>query len=318
MDFIEEANGKLLSRLWSSNEEKRELRLTFLADLARIMLTLSSVKFDAIGSVRFSDDGFLSLTNRPLHFRLQQLENKGVPLDIPRSRVYKDTAPYFSDLLACHAQRVRHQRNAITNRADAQSHFAVQCAMQALMPKFSRRDSSEGPFYFRLTDVHPNNVLVDDSGQIKCLIDLEWAVVHPLEFIHPPVWLTGRKVNELVGPDLDQYTLSLHEFLDVFNDTERAFGNAWDTRPLFTNALRRNWESKAFFYFQGLENPNTCGTLFFQHILPHLKINVHGERLSSFLEAWASLWGHDREAVTQDRLQDRASYMDELRERGIQ
>lgn len=318
MEFIEEIDGQPLSRYWSTDPDKRDLRTTFLADLSRIMLSLSSVKFNDIGSLRFCDNGFLSLSNRPLHFRLQQLENRLVPSGIPRSRTYQDARAYFVDLMGCHEKRIRFQRNSIKDRADAEMHFAVQAAMRAVIPHFSRESSSHGPFFFHLTDVHPNNVMVDETGHIKCLIDLEWAVVHPLEFIHPPVWLTGQKVDQLEGSNLQEYEMFLHEFLDIFEKEESALTDPPKKVTLFTNTLRRCWDSGAFFYFQGMENPKTCCTLFLQHILPRLDAGIDSERQMSLMKAWSLLWSVGREEVIRDRLEDRAAYLRELQDLFLQ
>nr|POE72963.1 hypothetical protein CFP56_30902 [Quercus suber] len=318
MEFIEETDGQLLSKYWSTDADMQDLRSTFLTDLSRIMLTLSTIKFDNIGSLTFNDDGFLTLSNRPLHFRLHQLENRGVPRSIPKSKTYQDANSYFTDLIMYHENRLRYQRNAIQDRSDAEIQFAVQTAMRAILPQFSDENCNNGPFFFRLTDVHPNIVMVDKTGHITCLIDLEWAVVHPLEFIHPPVWLTNQKVDRLVGPVSKAYELALYEFLAIFEKEERTFTSAGNQDLFFTNILRRNWESGAFFYFQGLENPKTCCTLFLQHILPRLKPGIDRAQQSDLMKAWALSWGLDGQDVIRDRLEDRAAYMQELEELFVQ
>ena len=65
--------------------------MIFLRDLSNIILSLAQHPFPKIGSLIITNDGFLQLYNRPLTFRLQQLENKGIPTGIDRSNIYFST-----------------------------------------------------------------------------------------------------------------------------------------------------------------------------------------------------------------------------------
>ena len=45
--------------------------------------------------------------------------------------------------------------------------------MKALLPYFSNKELREGPFLYRLTDLHPSNIFVDSDWNVKFVIDLE-------------------------------------------------------------------------------------------------------------------------------------------------
>jgi hypothetical protein len=56
-----------------------------------------------------------------MNFRLQQLENKGVPTDIDRNTTYSNTKVDFSSLLSYHDNRILHQANAILSQSDGET-----------------------------------------------------------------------------------------------------------------------------------------------------------------------------------------------------
>lgn len=115
---------------------------------------------------------------------------------------------YFSDLLSCHDSRIQAQANSIRDHLDGEAQLSVLADTRALIPYFTSPEHRYGSFVFTLTDLHPNNIFVDANWHIKCLIDLEWSCVRPLEMtLLPPVWFAGRKVDELTkGGYLDAYT----------------------------------------------------------------------------------------------------------------
>ncbi|KAF2804498.1 uncharacterized protein BDZ99DRAFT_397976, partial [Mytilinidion resinicola] len=85
-------------------------------------------------SLTIDDRGFLLLSNRPLTFRLHQLENKGIPIDIRRPTTYAPVEAYFLDLLSCHDRRIQHQANSIRDQSDGETQLSVPAAMRALLP----------------------------------------------------------------------------------------------------------------------------------------------------------------------------------------
>ena len=269
MDYIEPNQGKLLSEYWTDNSHEKERRMNFLRDLSYIMLSLAQFPFPKIGSLTITDNGLLQLYNRPLTFRLQQLENKGIPIGIRRTSTYFSTDSYLLDLLSCHNSRIKHQ--AICNEADGKTQLSVLAAMKAILPQFISGDHRYGPFVFTLTDVHPNNIFVDKDWRIKSIIDLEWACVKPIDMVLPPVWFTGRKVDELPkGYHLDNYIILLDEFFDCFQKEERLhFSKA--SKFLSTQSMKNSWYSGSFWYFHALDNPKVIQSLYFQHIKPRFE-----------------------------------------------
>lgn len=97
--------------LSESCEEKRQdksRRTNLFRDLSRMILLLGRILLARIGSFTLDDTGMLSLTNRPLTLRLQELENGGIPIYITRGNTYTTVEPYILDLLVFHDSRLRY------------------------------------------------------------------------------------------------------------------------------------------------------------------------------------------------------------------
>ena len=269
IDFIEDSQGTLLSKLWTTSAHEQRRRWNFFKDLSRVMLTLARIPFELIGSLTIDDAGYIQLKNRPLTFRLHQMENEGIPLAIKRDFTYSCTKHYFSDLLSCHESRIRHQNNSIIHLEDGETKLSCLAAIRALISHVINHNLENGPFVLTLTDIHPNNVFVDKDWNITCLIDLEWACVRPLEMILPPIWLTGKRVDEMPRGDiLDAYNHLLKEFFICFEEEERKAFNQ-KVSLLAMKSIRDCWHNGKIWYFHALDNPKVLVNLFFQHIRQH-------------------------------------------------
>ncbi|KAG0153896.1 hypothetical protein PDIDSM_1275 [Penicillium digitatum] len=212
MDYIGNSDVQMLSETWDEYRHQRDKRTNLFKGLSRIMLSLSRVPLPRIGSWTLDSNGALRLSNRPLTLRLHQLENGGISTNIGRSLTYSAAEAYYLDLLSCHDSRIRNQPNSVSDADDGRAQMARLTMMKALIPHFSKREHREGPFFYRLTDLHPSNIFVDSQWNVKFVIDLEWACSLPAETLHPPYWLTGRSVDELTGEHLEEFREAYEEF----------------------------------------------------------------------------------------------------------
>ena len=277
---------------------------------------MARVPFPRIGSLVLDHRGVVRLENRPLNFRLQQLENKNVPTDIDRDATFTSTEVYFSSLLSCHDNRILHQANSILSQSDGQTQLAVLAAMRALVPHYATRRFRHGPFFFNLIDIHPNNVFVDADWRIKYLIDLEWACIRPVEMLLAPVWVTGKRVDQLPpGEHLDTYHTILEEFFDAF-DQEQSLLPIMQRNDvsLTTKIMREAFETGHFWFFHALDNPKVACDLFFQHILPIFAGSVSEESAARFKGCLAELWNRDSKDIIERKLRDRELYERKLRD----
>lgn len=88
IEYIEEEQGEMLSNIWPEKQVDPKLRANFFRDLSRILLRITRIPLPTIGSFIIDHGGFLRLTNRPLSFEIQDLENEGIPTDIARDYTY--------------------------------------------------------------------------------------------------------------------------------------------------------------------------------------------------------------------------------------
>lgn len=306
IDFIEEADGKMLSDDWDDKyEENKELRMNLFRNLARISLTLSRKSLPSIGSFTIDDDGVLLLKNRPLVADSTMLENERIPLDIPRDRVYSTVDSYVNDLLFIQDSYLRHQPNALNCVADCVTQMSALSVMRALSSRFFDRSRNHGPFYLDLTDLHASNILIDKNWNIKCLIDLEWAVSCPLEFMQPPYWLTRETVDQIT---VDKYKERHEEFVEMFEAEEAKMYPA-HTAP-FTSTMKNTWETGAFWYILGLKSPSGLSALFYKQIQPQFSKIDNGE-LQFFLTNYR-YWTLNAPAFLKAKVEEKKKYNERL------
>ncbi|PWY93952.1 hypothetical protein BO94DRAFT_612638 [Aspergillus sclerotioniger CBS 115572] len=268
MDYVGGPDLQMLSETWDRDRHHQEKRKNLFRGLSRIMLSMSQTPLPRIGSWTMDSHGVLQLSNRPLGLRLHQLENGGIPTNINRRLTYATADAYYLDSLLT--------------------------IMRALLPHFSNREFREGPFFYRLTDLHPSNIFVDTDWNIKCVIDLEWACSLPAETLRPPYWLTGRSVDDLTDEHLEEFARA-HEFVEVFEEEEKLVPPINDDHSYRTNLMRRGWQIGNFWYFQALDSPKGLYNLFEQHIHPIFASNTSVG--SHFSRIVSDYWAADVEAV---------------------
>ncbi|KAL4915420.1 hypothetical protein BDW62DRAFT_125300 [Aspergillus aurantiobrunneus] len=183
----------------------------FLRHLAEIMLALSTTSFPQIGSLTFGNKRVVELTNRPLTPSLVSWDDAAIAT-IPRHQTFQDVETYIVSLLDSYDEHLRHQPNAIRDEADGRAQMAALVLMRALLHQFVSKQYHKGPFTLALTELSPDNIIVDDEGRIVSLIDLDWACSLPVEMLKPPYWLPGVQPHGY--PEL------IDDFLEIFKGLE--------------------------------------------------------------------------------------------------
>ncbi|OAL73163.1 hypothetical protein A7D00_2936 [Trichophyton violaceum] len=98
IEYIEPKQGTMLSNTWQTHSNNTALRTTLFRSLARILLSFARVPLPCIGSFTIDNNGFISLSNRPLTLEIQELENEQIPIDIPRDYTYQTSDSYITDI----------------------------------------------------------------------------------------------------------------------------------------------------------------------------------------------------------------------------
>ncbi|KAL9101741.1 MAG: hypothetical protein Q9163_003039 [Psora crenata] len=311
IDYIEETEGTMLSDSWEAVRGDKRRRINLFQSLARIMLSLGRIPLSRIGSFTIDDAGVLSLTNRPLTVRLQQLENEGIPTyHIDRNLTYTTSEPYVLDLVALHDNRLVEQPNSIYDEVDCREQMTALNCVRSILPRFVNRDLRHGPFPFTLTDFHASNIFVNGDGCIRRVIDLEWACTKPMELYHPPYWMTGRGIDMLEGEHLDAFDTLREEFMDVFEAEERLLQPSDEQKVLRSHTMRAGWDNRGFFFFHALESPRGFLNIFRQHIQPlfapsHVTSTTPNEYISPY-------WTINADEFVARKMKDKENYEAQL------
>lgn len=304
------SQGNMLSKTWNALRYDKTRRSNLFHSLARIILSLNKSPLPCIGSFTLNNQGYITLTNRPLTLRLQSLENEGIRSAIKKNSTYSSVDLYLLDLLACHDNRILYQPNPIHDRSDGERQLAAITTMRAILPHFIDRSYRHGPFVFTLTDLHQSNIFVDDEWHITGLIDLEWACSLPIELQSPPYWVTGRSIDDIEhGEPLETFSQIITEYLDAFEQEERdVVGEALYQTPI----MKKCWETGSFWYFQAVESPKGLYRVFNEHIQrlfcpEHCKMRIFDQVVAPYWKAGAA-------DVIERKMKDEEKYKDRLRD----
>jgi hypothetical protein len=147
----------------------------------------------------------------------------GIATGIPRHRTYTQVESYLSDLLSLQDNKIRHQPNAMHDEADGKMQFAALTALRATMHHFIRPEYRDGPFFLHLTDLHKQNIFVDQDWNIQTITDLEWAHTLPSQMQLPPYWLSSRKSVDSLKDQaaISDYETILEEYWAIYEAEER-------------------------------------------------------------------------------------------------
>ncbi|KAJ5930962.1 hypothetical protein N7466_006455 [Penicillium verhagenii] len=304
IEYIDPSRGKMLSETWEEGRFNPTLRTNLFHGLSRIMLTLARIPLPKIGSFALDENGYLSLSNRPLTLEIQQLKNEQIPVDIQRHSTHTSVESFVHDTLSLHESRLRHQPNAVNSVEDGFYQTSALMVMRSIWPCFFRRDLLRGPFFLNLTDLNQSNVFVDDDWNIARLIDLEWACSHPVDMIHPPHWLTNQAVDLI---NLDEYKTLHAEFLDAFAEEEKKLDPPFRLCPIMKQGL----ENGTFWCSLALANPTALFKIFYDHIQLRFS-QAHDD--PAFWRITMPYWSFNTFDFIEQKVKDKERYDTSLRE----
>lgn len=285
IEFIEADRGSMLSNSWEKGRHNSNLRSNLFSGLARIFLDLSQFPLPMIGSLQVNNYGLLSLCNRPLSMEIQQLENEGIPTDMPRDFTYSTVDSYIIDILGLHDNRFRYQPNAVNDVGDCAYQLSVLTAMRTIFQSIFSRTFRRGPYFLTFTDLHQSNIFVDPQWHITCILDLEWMCALPMEMCGIPSWLTNKGVDQL---DPTEYSAIREEFMQSLSNQEKGrpalpqIGNEGAPPLRLSDVMNKSWESGAFWYALALSSPSGIFSIFSKHLRP-LFCNAYEEEFETVM-----------------------------------
>lgn len=210
-------------------------------------------------------------------------------------------------MLAYHDLRMRYQPNSILGRPDGIYQLSALTAFRALLPKFWDYRSRTGPFVLTLPDLHRSNIFVDDSWNIVGVIDLEFAPVQPVQMVGVPLWLSDRSIDELYGPELDEYKILYDRFVNILETEEAVRGQS----DRLSQQLREDWQTGRMWY-----NAALCSSNAFSLVFEH---NIQSRFFDSFDVLTDGLplmriWDEGCEDFIASKIEDKAKYEKRIHE----
>lgn len=195
--------------------------------------------------------------------QLHELEDEGIPLNIPRYQTYLTVDSYVNALLSNHDAHLRHAPNAVNDEDDCQTQLSAFVIARSVASQFFDTKFNTGPFLFSLTDLHASNIFVNEDWNIRRIIDLELASSLPLEFVRPPSWLT-MQAHDVIDPET--YNAYRAEFMNIFQEEELKLHP--DIELVHTTIMQEGWHRGTFWYTLALESITCFNTLFYTRIQP--------------------------------------------------
>ena len=196
-------------------------------DRSRPYTLVCQIYFWSSGIILLKDDGEPDVVNltRPLMLEFNNLELDGVDVSsvIPSHRTFETATQYFMSLADLHMERLLQQRNSIETIDEAELKFMNRVYFKKAICKFVEPRWDDGKFVILLGDLSPQNILIDETGCVKVILDLEWTSIRPVQCIGPPVWLSGLECGDVIVRDEDElkkFEARFEQFINIFKSRE--------------------------------------------------------------------------------------------------
>jgi hypothetical protein len=310
LEFIGPSTGQMLSKSWESGRKDPTKRKNLYQGMARLILSLAQIPQPRIGSLRYHNNGTLSLSNRPLSCSTIMLENEGAPRIMQRSDTYTCTDAFVSEMLAFHDQRFLSQPNRVFNEEDCRGQMAVHTLLRTLSHKYIKRETRNGPFVLQFTDFHESNIFVDQEWNITCFIDLEWVCALPTEQLAVPYWLSGKGVDQIGGKGFDEFDKVRGEFMGIFEEEEYKTRDGRQHDISLAEVMHDTWKSKGVWFWHCIESLDAMYLLVERQLCKPFSRTLSIE----LEESLSTFWMEDSAEVVVKKLSERARYIQQLRE----
>ena len=250
------------------SEEKLE---GLYAQMANILLQLSTLKFPRIGSLVQDDENQpASVETRPLTVNMNDIVvHTDAPPDILPSQAYSSADEWYRALADMHMAQLAFQHNdTVEDEDDARDKYTARqlfrnlAAENRLVPDPSELD---GDFRFFCEDLRPANVLIDKELRVVGVIDWEFSFAGPARLcFDPPWWLLLQAPDawsDGIGAWMEVYEPRLQTFLRVLETEEKkmAASNIVDAvnelslatsrerkQPPLSQRMRESWEKRTW------------------------------------------------------------------------
>jgi DNA-binding ferritin-like protein (Dps family) len=121
-----------------------------------------------------------------------------------------------------------------------------------------------------------------------------------------PHWLSSKSIDELIGPDLDEYKVLYDSFVGILREEETTN----ERNHAFSERLMEDWRSGKMWYNAALKSSNGFPIIFEQNLQPRYFPSFEPDAEGVTL---MRLWGEDWEEFIAGKLKDKATYIERVR-----
>lgn len=235
--------------------------------MANIVLQLSTLTFDRIGSLVQDEVGGFHVSGRPLTMNMNSiLEFTEAPPSLLPNRQYSTATKWYSALADMHLTQLAFQHNdAVEDEDDARDKYVARQLFRRLAAEGrlasgfdtdeDHQSGQETVFRLFSEDLRPSNVLIDKDLRVVGVIDWEFAYIAPSQFsFDPPWWLLLKAPDD--WPEggyaswMETYEPRLKTFLHLLEEEEEKWqagsgttdGDQGEVR--LSQQMRKRWESR--------------------------------------------------------------------------
>ncbi|KAJ5458290.1 hypothetical protein N7475_009678 [Penicillium sp. IBT 31633x] len=249
-------------------------------ELANIVLSLSRLSADRIGSLKQTGKSTWEVAYRPLFLSMNEIVRLGT---LPRSKLptvmYEKASLYFEALADLHISHLKHQRNdAIDSADDCRRKFVARFLFRKIVRDRELRNKwmshKNGPFPVWCDDFRPQNVMVDEAERVVGVVDWEFSYTAPVEYSHAPPWWLPLEKPEYWTRGLDdwcaEYEPRLQIFLEAMLDCEEHAFKIWKERPeesqRVSTRMRQSCDSGDFWIMYAARNNFVFDAIYWKKI----------------------------------------------------
>lgn len=270
------------------------------------MLSLASKPQPRIGSLRFNDDGTITLANRPLLCATSILESEGAPKVVDQT--YTTLGSFTDAVLRFREEAFRAQPNAVNDEEGCRLQMLQMVLLRRMKAHFVERHY-EGPFVLQFTDSHASNIFVDDEWNVVALVDLECVCALPPGMVDVPYWLLVDAIDE-VSDRIDEFGKVHGFFVSILRDEERLV--CVEHGVSLASAIQDAWTSSSCWFYRCFTSINGLACCIEDHLYKKFRFEPSVFEETRLARTLSSRWSSDAEDFVERKLRDKARYDDDL------
>ncbi|KAM3551241.1 hypothetical protein ARSEF4850_007974 [Beauveria asiatica] len=229
-----------------------------------------------------------------------------------RNTTFTTVRDFINSLILAFETRFLEQPNAINSHEDALYQMTGFAGARLALPQLLREDLNHGPFVFALSDIHPDNIFVDENWNVTAIIDLEFACSWPIEFLQTPYWLGCEFIEHVLHTEFSARNTEFIEHIKRAEELQKCRNMGTES---LSSIMQRSWNEGGFWVPLALSHPISFTEIFYERILKEYFgfIAEDFEPSQSFLFC-SRLFRRNIPTLLARKQDDRQKYLDALAE----